>query len=101
MRTSREISNSARSRPVPDSEIAWWRRRASRIGRLSAPLRTCTRVSPYGRGIVSDVLLPMKDERGVWHLRLNFVTWLSFLSRSFCGKYLHKHAKPHGDAYPP
>lgn len=47
-RTRRLTSSSVRSLEV--SARAWWRRRASRTGRLSTPLRMCARVSPYGVG---------------------------------------------------
>ena len=42
--TKRLMSNSIRSLDV--SAKAWWRRRASRTGRLSTPLRMCASVSP-------------------------------------------------------
>ena len=43
-RTRRLTRSSVRSLDV--SAKAWWRRRASRTGRLSTPLRICANVSP-------------------------------------------------------
>lgn len=45
-RTRRDMSSSERSLPVRDSRRAWFKRSASRMGRFSAPLRTCASVSP-------------------------------------------------------
>ena len=50
-RTRREMRSSVRSLEV--SARAWWRRRASRTGRLRTPLRMWARVSPWRNGDVS------------------------------------------------
>lgn len=48
-RTRRLTRSSVRSLEV--SARAWCRRRASRTGRLSTPLRMCARVSPWGKRV--------------------------------------------------
>ena len=58
------MRSSDRSLPVRDSRRAWWRSRASRMGRLMAPLRMWASVSPFFFLVsISFYKLGERDER--------------------------------------